>query len=48
VWNAVLRLGGRKVGIQSSYVAGAAGGSLSDDLVVHCYSNLFEICLIIR
>jgi hypothetical protein len=41
VWNAVLRLGGRKVGIQSSYVAGAAAGSLSYDLVVHCYSNLF-------
>ena len=40
-WNAVLRLGKRGSGIQSSYVAGgAAAASVSYDLVVHCYSNL--------
>lgn len=42
VWNAVLRLGRKGVGIDRNYVAGsAARASLSYDLVVHCYSNLF-------
>lgn len=42
LWNAVLRLSKRGISIGSNYVAGAAAAaSVSYDLVVHCYSNLF-------
>jgi hypothetical protein len=42
VWNAVLRIGGkRSVGIRDSYYAGASiRGTIPYDLVIHCYSNL--------
>ena len=41
VWNAILRLGRKAIGNESSYVAGVAStASVGYDLVVHCYSNL--------